>query len=405
MIGATLWRMALRNLRRNLRRSLLTVGAIAFGLSCLIVFVALKEGLHQEMVTSTIRLDVGSFQVHAAGYRPNRLGFMPLSDPIGVRTRLDALGLATAARLKVPALLIGPSGSATVLLSGVDAEIERGQTIIAERLEEGGYLPSAESLLIGADLAENLGVGVSMELTLMVRNLLGQPVSKRYQVGGIFRTDLASFNRSQIFLPINQVQALVGGQGLVSELAVMTASGDEQRRAAEVAGLLDPARYRVDSWQAIAADVGQLIELNDGTMNLLMLIIFFIVALGIANTMTMTVYERYREFGILAAIGLRPSAIVRLVASEALLLGFCGALLGSLVGGAACLYLGHYGIDLTALTSSNQYFATSHVLHAVLRPRDLLLANLVTLTTGLLAGLYPAWRASKLDPVEALRHA
>ncbi|TYO98937.1 ABC-type lipoprotein release transport system permease subunit [Geothermobacter ehrlichii] len=404
MMGGLLLRMAVRGLARQPRRSLLTAGAIGFGLACLVIFVALKTGLHREMVASTVRLDLGSLQVHAAGYQPNSMALKPLPDAAGLQKRLAAEGLVVAPRLKVPALAIGPAGSASVVLSGVDPERERRLTIVARRLVRGDYLAGPESLLIGEQLAASLGVKLGDEVNLMVRTLFGRPAARRFVVDGVFRTDLASFNRGQLFIPLPSAQKLVGGNGLVSELAVLTPEGEEGLWVDRLAARLDAARYRVDGWRDLAVDVAQLIELNDGTMNLLMLIIFFIVALGIANTMTMSVYERYREFGIIAALGLRPGGIVRLVLGETLLLGLFGGLLGSLAGALACLYLGRYGIDLTALTSANRYFATSHVLHAVLRGEDVLLANLVTLTTAFLAGLLPAWRASKLEPVEALRH-
>ncbi|PNU21348.1 hypothetical protein C2E25_01990 [Geothermobacter hydrogeniphilus] len=403
MNGPLLWRLAARNVRRNLRRSLLTVAAIAFGLFCLILFQSLKAGLHHEMVASTVQLDTGSFQIHAAGYRPNRVALSPLPALPELLGKLDRLGLVYAPRLKAPALVIGPGGSASVLLSGVDPEREARLTIIASRLQSGTYLGGRDELLIGAELATALGVGVGDELKLMARSLLGSPAAKRFKVGGIFRTDLAGFNRGQLFLTLSATRALLRADGLVSEIVVRVPSGEEQQQAARLAAVLDSDRYRVDSWDRIAPDVSQLIELNDGTMRLLVLIVFFIVALGITNTMTMTVFERYREFGILAALGMRPAGIVRLVVAESLLLGLCGALVGGLAGWAGASWFAAHGLDLTALTSSNRYFATSHVLHALLRPGDFWLANLVTLLTGLLAGLYPAWKASRLHPVEALR--
>jgi ABC-type lipoprotein release transport system permease subunit len=206
-----------------------------------------------------------------------------------------------------------------------------------------------------------------------------------------------------VFLDLPTTQALFAAAGVVTAVAVRVAPEEEAELAAWLRERLPGDRYRVVPWQEVAPDVVQLIELNDGTMRLLVLIVFFIVALGIVNTMGMSVLERTTEFGVLAALGLRPGQVVMLVLLEALVLGAVAAAAGSLAGVALCTYLAGHGLDLTRLTSANPHFATSHVLKAELVAADLLLANLVGFATALLAGLLPAWRASRLAPAEALR--
>jgi ABC-type lipoprotein release transport system permease subunit len=139
-------------------------------------------------------------------------------------------------------------------------------------------------------------------------------------------------------------------------------------------------------------------------MRLLILIVFFIVALGITNTMSMAIYERIRELGVLAAIGTTPTRIMGMVVIESCYLGIMASLIGSAAGILACAWLSRYGIDLSSFTSNNQYFASGHVLKAHLTAFDFFAANLTTLATALLAGLYPAWKGARLDPVTAMRH-
>jgi ABC-type lipoprotein release transport system permease subunit len=191
---------------------------------------------------------------------------------------------------------------------------------------------------------------------------------------------------------------------MVTEIAVLTAPDDEGRVAARLERTLPSADYQVRTWREIAPDLSQLIEMNDATMRLLTLIVFAIVALGITNTMTMTVFERFRELGVLTAIGTPPEGILSMIALESLFSGVVAAVIGSLAGIAACAWLAGHGIDMTHFTSSNQYFAMSHVIKARLLPADLVFANVVTLVTSFLAGLYPAWKAARLEPVKAIGH-
>ena len=116
------------------------------------------------------------------------------------------------------------------------------------------------------------------------------------------------------------------------------------------------------------------------------------------------IFERFREFGTIAALGGTPAGIMGLVTAEAMALGLAASLLGSAIGIPLCLYLAHYGIDLTAFTSSNQYFSNNHVLKAVLTWQEFLATNGFTLVVAMLAGLYPAFCAARQNPAQALTH-
>ena len=399
-------RLALRNIWRSPRRSLLTMAAIAFGLFCLLVFQGLKAGLHREMVASVVQLDAASLQVVAAGRGENLTRLQPLRDPRQVLVLLaDRREAAASLRLRAPGLVTSPAGSAAVVLTGVDPVAEAGVTVIAGRLVAGRYLAPRGGVLLGGALAESLGVKVGDEVTVLVQNLFGKPGSRHLPVGGIYRTELASFDRSHLFLDLPTAQHLFDADGVATAVAVHVVPEQEAEVTAWLRDRLPADRYWVASWQELAPDVTQLIDLNDVTMRLLVGIVFAIVALGIVNTMGMSVMERFTEFGVLAALGIRPAQVIALVVCETLALGAVAAAAGSLAGITACGYLGAHGLDLTKLTSANQYFATSHVLKAHLELADVLAANLVGLATALFAGLVPAWRASRLSPAVALRRA
>ncbi len=228
-------RLAVRNVWRSPRRSLLTMAAIAFGLFCLIVFQGLKAGLHREMVASTVQLDAASLQVVAAGRGESLTRLQPLRDPQRVVTLLNGRPEAAASlRLRAPGLLSAPAGSAAVVLTGVDPAAEARVTLVAGRLSAGRYLEPRGGVLLGAVLAESLGVTVGDEVTVLVQTLFGKPGSRRLPVRGIYRTALASFDRSHVFLDLPTAQALFDAAEVATAVAVRVAPEHE----AELAGWL-----------------------------------------------------------------------------------------------------------------------------------------------------------------------
>ena len=398
-------RIALRNVRRNTRRSLLTIFAIAFGLVCLIVFEALKVGLHQEMISSTTGLDAASLQIHARGHELEPAVMNPVPRPEKVVSALRKAGAEDFShRLKTPALLLAGKKSSAVLLSGVYPAEEARVTFISRKVLRGSYLGGYKRILLGEELARNLGVDVGDTATVTAQNRHGVPVTEKFAVGGIYRTELAAFDSRHVYLSLQTAQEFLDAGEMVTEIAVRTKADSEKDLAASLRAALPEEGYQVKTWEETIPDLKQLIGLNDATMNLLILIVFAIIAMGIANTMTMVVFERFRELGILAAIGTTPAGILVMVVMESFFLGAIAALLGSVSGAGVCAYLARYGIDLTQFTSANQYFANGHVLKAHLLAVDLVIANIVTVTTALVAGVYPAWKASRLKPVDAINH-
>jgi len=396
--------LACRNLSRNRRRSLLTISAIAFALVSLLVFNSLKQGLHQTMIATATQTDIGAIQIHGQGYEANRVNLSALPDPVEVSKALASMGITTfARRLKGNGLVLAGPKSAAVLLHGVVNEEERRVTVVHERLIAGVAPAGEKEVMIGQGLARALGLALADPLTIMSQDLFGAPVTRRFTVCGIFQTGVAAFDQGHLFLTLPGLQSYLDADGLISEIAVSVPIAEHTAQVGLLRQRLGDA-YRVEPWEAVAPDVTQLIALNDSTMLILIAIVFLIVGMGIVNTMTTIIFERFREFGTIAALGCTPAGIMGLVTAEALALGLAASLLGSTIGITLCLYLARYGIDLTAFTSSNQYFSNNHVLKAVLTWQDLLATNGFTLFAAMAAGLYPAWCAARLDPAHSLSH-
>lgn len=405
------FRLAFRNLLRNKRRTLLTVAAISFSLICLEVFGALKDGLHQEMVKTATQFDIGAIQILPRGRAANLTGLEFLPPMEMFEEALAEAGVSHyAGRLTSQALMLGPLKSGAVRLSGVVMEEEQQVTLLSDSLVLGEFPRAGKSVLLGKRLAVSLGVSLHDEVTLVAQDIIGDPVSAPFQIAGIYETGVANLDQTQVYLPLEALQMFLNAPGKISEIAIRTPLQETQERRDLLARIFENksgkawTRVKVESWDEVLPDVKQLIDLNSVTMNILIGIVFIIVAMGIANTMTTITFERFREFGAMAAMGTTPAEIVGLVSMESLLLGLVSSVIGTCIGFLLCLYLEIYGIDLTQFTSANQYFANNHILRAVLTWENFFTAQMVTLAVSFLAGLYPAWRASRQDPCQALVH-
>ncbi len=399
--------IASRNLWRNPRRTVFNIVAISFGLFCLIVFQAMKVGLHRQMYESTVNLDVGSFQIHPGGYEVglfiNR--YLDSDDLNKIKEALKGLPVkALAPRLRTTAIAISEKKSGSVVLTGIIPDKESNITFIKRRLIKGNYLSRRDGLLVGKALLDSLGLKYGDNLTIVFQDADGFPQRISMPIVGVYSTELSTFDRTHIYIHLNKLQELMGITDRYSSLVLLSDRQDEEAMKAVLQKSKQLKDYRIMSWDEIAPDVKQIMQLNNATMNLLIIIVFAIVAMGIANTMTTLIFERFREFGTLAAIGTPPEGIVTIVLAESSLLGLIACLIGTAAGYLVCIYLRSHGIDLNQFTSANQHMAFSHVLKAYAIPEDIVKANIITFLTAFLAGLYPSLKAARLNPVDALRH-
>lgn len=362
--------------------------------------------MHQKMIEGALSLDHGTIQIHAEEYEPNVTLFQSLPDFKELEKKLTANNItAFSPRIKAPALILAGPRSSSILLSGILPDQEKNITLIHRKMTDGHYLSlKTDSLVMGRVLAESLKLQVGDKVSLMLQDVYGQAVIKKIPIGGLYDTGLSSFDRSHLYLPLSTLQKLLKAENEITEIAVWTKPAKAEQISTLLAADLKKGTFQVTPWQEMAPDLVQLMELNNATFNLLLIIIFFIVAMGIANTMNSVIFERFREFGTIAAIGTTPAEIITLVSFESFFLGIFACLTGTITALLACTYLHFHGIDLSHFTSSNQYFAAGSVLKAHVLAKDIISANLITLLTALLAGFYPAIKAARLNPVDALNY-
>ncbi len=222
---------------------------------------------------------------------------------------------------------------------------------------------------------------------------------------GIFKTGFPEFDKNLAYIPIPSAQSLLVYNNAISEFALWTDKSENVERLQHSLREKIPSSLEVLSWKELSPEMVSMIELNDLNLYSAMVILFIIVTVGIANTLLMAVLERVHEFGILMAIGTKPKEIRRLIMMESCFLGMLGIIFGTILGSLATLAIGHYGLDFSSFSDAiKQYVGVETRLHPILTPRGILLTIFVVFVTAVGAGIYPALRAARLQPAEAIRH-
>jgi putative ABC transport system permease protein len=405
---AVLVRVALRNLVRNPRRALLTFAALGAGFAAYLFLGALIRGFFVQMRDNATDLLAGHVQIEVNGFRDDFDPKLTLTDPevLLQRARANPLVKAATPRLQAMTMVSSPTQTEPVMLYGVDPENERNVTRLHEALREGHTLSVAmpREILIGRSLANRLGVRLGEKIVVMAQAADGTLGSAALRVGGIYETGNEVLDRNTALTTLGAARELLGTQAVSTIVMRVADSAHVATAAAQLAPALTSPNQRVVTWKELLPQVVQMLDLSTVDLYVVLIVVFAVVALGVTNTMLMAVLERTREFGLQLALGTRPEQVVRTVLYESLVLGVIGLGLGLLLGAAIVAYYRAVGFDLSAYAAIVKSIpGMTGVVYPIITAGDVWIPMLALLITSLAAALYPAWRAARLDAIQALR--
>ena len=411
-----LLRMAWRNVWRNWRRTVIAATAIALGLTFILMFDGMLGGMNEALYGNTVKLQGGHVQVHAPGFREkaNRLPLLPLVDPgAAVEAALaQPEVVAVAQRIETGGMVSSREGTMSVAITGIEPEQEAPVSLVAENVVQGRWLEGNDEdvLLIGAALAERLEVTVGDRVTLVGRATHQQMRRRTMTIVGIYDLGIPEVEKSLVYVSLLEAQTLFGLRDQATEVAVHLEQVGQEPPVVETLQTALPG-YEVDAWDTLDPSMKQMMEMEAQIMDIFGLIILLIAGVGILNLMLMAVFERTREIGLLAAMGLKRRETVVLFLLEGVLIGLLGALAGSVLGGVIGAYYGRVGIDWMAMYGGVDVSEYSELI-GLMGDRLYLRIGIGVLveralTVGViaaLASLYPAWQASRREPAEALHY-
>ena len=402
--------MAWRNIWRNPRRTAVILMAVIIGVWSMIFLGALMRGTLEGMIENGINTLTGHIQIHQTGYPDDPSIEHRIEDPAAwekTMTRLLPAGSHWSRRVRVTAMINNARHNKGATLVGIDPQRESRVSFIGAAVTEGRYLKDEDphAILVGRALADQFEAKLGRKLILMTQDTDGQIASRAFRIRGIFQAEMEATEKSFVFVTRQAAQDMLKLDRAVSEITIRLPehglTGETARRLeTQLAGL----DLLVRSWQQALPLLQAYLKMYDTFILIWFVVVFVAMGFGILNTTLMAVFERMREFGLLKALGMRPGRIVKGILTEALFILVCGLLIGNLLGLASCWALSFQGIDLSALAKGVEYAGMSRVVFPVIWLKDLISANLVVLLLGLLVCLYPAVKAARFMPVEAMTH-
>lgn len=407
--------LAVRNVRRNARRSVLTAAAMTLGLAVLMWTRAIADGAHEAWVTGAVRIGTGHVALETPAYaRTGNLAdrmSAPQLDAALAALRAPAVAAelrAVAPRLTVSGLASSATDAVPVRIEGVDPAAEAGFSALAGHVAAGRFLVPGDVLgaYVGVGLARRLALGVGSRLVLTAQAAGGDITGQLVRVVGTFSSGLPDVDQGLVYIPLATARGWLGTPGAATAVAVLLRSS---RAANPVVGALRdrlPEGVEALSWQRADPGLASAVRIDDWSGYAFLLILLIIVALAIVNTVLMSVLTRHREFGVLQALGLTRSETGVVVFLEGLVLTTASGLLGTAVGFGVTWLLWRHGLDLSVFMKGDISFSgalVSPIMVPEFRAVQVALCVAATVAIGVAASIYPARQATRIDVAEAMK--
>lgn len=400
-------RLAWRNLWRNKRRSFIIITSIVVGVLAMSFVEALSRGFLKQMFDNQLGAHTSHLQIHHKGFNDNKIvqNFMTESAVVTAAMAQNSNVEHFSKRVIAFGILTSASNSSGVSIIGVDADDEANITTIDESIVEGRYLSGQmHEIVISRRLAETLGAGLGDRVVAMASTLDGNIGSEVFRIVGLYQSASSALDRMYIYIPIRNAQEMLRVGGRIAEVAVVARNIDSTGAIkADMLKRLD-ASYEVLTYQDLMPSLLMQMEMAEQLMWIFYLIVGLAMIFGIINTMLMSVFERIHEFGVLKAIGMKNGILFRMILLEAFLLGSVGVLIG--FGGATLinLQLAGSGLNFAAFSEGLATYGAGAVIYPVISYPSIATGMVVILLICILAAMYPAYRAVRLEPIDAIRY-
>ena len=409
-----IWKLAWRNLWRHRARTLIMGSAVAFLYGLTLVGIGINDDAHRRMLEEATATAGGDVLIHGAGYWTTRASDRVIRRGAEILERVaDGEGVRRVIpRVLIQGLVSTSAGSSVAFLQSIGPASESAARDPAEDLVAGSFLEDGRTdpLVLGSGLVDRLELELGDRVVLTASDPEGELVRALFHLSGVIETGVRELDETLGYTTIDAARRAVGMSGMLSQVGILTEEGlDPDVLAARIVTALGPAAESLEvlTWREAVPEMVGFVELDDAFGLIFMLVLLVVVLFSITNTFLMAVMERVRELGLLHALGLRGLGISRLLLVETLFLTGLAMAAGFAVGFAGHLAVSHWGISVAGYGLEEIEISgvdlSDLVFYSTVNPTKWLFATLLVAGATVASAIYPAWRASRLAPAEAMR--
>lgn len=402
-----LLKIAWRNLWRNKRRSIIILASIIVGVASLFLYSTISAGFAVQMLENQISFHTSHIQIHKKGYENNKNVHKLIPNPGKVENILknSTFIINYSKRVIVYGLLSSASASSGAAIIGIEPNKEKLITNISKKIIKGTYLANGKNeIVIGQKMAEKLDVTIGDKVVTVVSDIHGHVSNALFRIVGIFKTGSAVFDRTFLYIPLATAQKTLEMGNNFNEFAMITR---DEKKTGEYKKELEQkidGDYEILTYQELLPLIMKYIEIFDQMIYIIYMVIYIAVLFGIINTMLMSVFERVQEFGVLMSIGMKNTKIFSMVLQEAFVLGLLGTLLGFALGLLIYLPLSYSGVDLGIYNESLSSFGMGSIIYPKMNLAIIINSIVIMPIATVVGAIYPARKAIKLQPTDAMRY-
>lgn len=402
-----LLKLSWRNIWRNKRRSIIILVSIIVGIAGLLLTDAFSTGMVRQMLNNQIDGHFSHIQIFDNDYYDNKVIENRIENPDKVEQTLKLYKNIEdySKRIEIFGLATSAANSSGVNIIAVEPEKEKKVSDIYKSITSGSYLTGKDNeIVIGNKLAEKLEVELGDKIVTVCNSVDGSVVNELFRVVGIFQSNSTEFNKTFVYVPLKNAQTMLDAGNAVTNFVIKIDDIDNASQIKEsmINDLGD--KYAVKDYKDMLPLLISMIKMYFQFIIVYYLIIGFAVVLGIINTTLMSVFERIQEFGVLLAIGMNRFKIFKMIITESAIIGFLGSFLGAGLGFLILLPLSSTGIDMSIFSESLASFGVGNIIYPEVGIHTIVYSLLTIPVATVVGALYPALKAVKLQPTDAMRY-